>query len=296
MGYRNYANSVGFIVDPNGLGDFTTIAAALTAANSGTTIFVRPGTYTENPALKAGVNLTSFASNSYDDQVVIYGKCTLSSAGTVSISGITLRTNSDYCLEVTGSANSVIYIENCNFDLTTNAGIHSTTTGSSASITLDFCEYFQHSTYPLFAFTGAASLTINEISSNEGAISTASTFASSGTLDIYGSTIGEPITTSGTGSFSARNTYIQATNATTTLGSSGSIQNIVFCEILGGTSSALTINNTTQVVMTIITSSNTNAITGSGTLNAGLITFTGTSSTINTTTVNKLTTYGGTIV
>lgn len=52
MAYRNYSTAVGKIVDAAGFGDFTTIGAAITAASSGQTIFIRPGTYTENPTLK----------------------------------------------------------------------------------------------------------------------------------------------------------------------------------------------------------------------------------------------------
>ena len=48
MGYRNYSTACSKIVSPDGNGDFQTIGAALTAAVSGQTIFIRPGTYTEN--------------------------------------------------------------------------------------------------------------------------------------------------------------------------------------------------------------------------------------------------------
>ena len=84
MAYRNYSTACSHIVDANGSGDFTTIAAALTAASSGQTIFIRPGTYTENPTLKAGVNLSTFPSDATSGTVIIKGKCTLST-GTVEI-------------------------------------------------------------------------------------------------------------------------------------------------------------------------------------------------------------------
>src|ERR1700676_4205216 len=92
-----YANSV-LIVDPTlGSGNYTTIGSALTASVSGQTIFIRPGTYTENLTLKAGVNLTAFGSDSSLNgtaTVIINGTCTLSTAGTVTISSIQLQTNS----------------------------------------------------------------------------------------------------------------------------------------------------------------------------------------------------------
>jgi hypothetical protein len=97
----------------SGKGDFTTIAAALTAALSGDTIFLLEGTYTENPVLKAGVNLVAWSANGTTPNVIINGKCTFTGTGVVSISGIRLRTNSDNFLAITGSSNSVIYLRGC---------------------------------------------------------------------------------------------------------------------------------------------------------------------------------------
>ena len=96
------------IVDVNGTGTHTTIGAALSAASAGTTIFIKPGTYTENPALVAGVNLTAWLTDADSGTVIINGKCTFSSAGTVIISGIQLLTNSDYFLSITGANASVV--------------------------------------------------------------------------------------------------------------------------------------------------------------------------------------------
>ena len=84
-----------FIVDPT-LGDGThqTIAAALTAASSGDTIFIKPGTYTEDLTLKAGVNLAAYVGDGDTPNVEIVGKATATFAGTCSISGIRLTTGS----------------------------------------------------------------------------------------------------------------------------------------------------------------------------------------------------------
>jgi len=64
VGYRDYSVAKGHIVDANGHGDFSSIQAAISAASSGMTVFVMPGTYTENPTLKAGVNLSAFNTDS----------------------------------------------------------------------------------------------------------------------------------------------------------------------------------------------------------------------------------------
>ena len=43
--------------------NYTSIAAAIADASSGDTIFIKPGTYTEDLTLKAGVYLTAFNTN-----------------------------------------------------------------------------------------------------------------------------------------------------------------------------------------------------------------------------------------
>src|SRR6185503_17737268 len=94
-------------------GTHTTIAAALTSASSGDTIFIRPGTYTENLTLKAGVALCAYVCDAFEPNVIISGTCTFTAAGTVSISGIRLQTNNAALLAVTGSAASIVFLNLC---------------------------------------------------------------------------------------------------------------------------------------------------------------------------------------
>ena len=108
MGYRDYSTAKGHIVDAKGHGDFTTISAAITAASVGETIFIRPGTYTENPTLKAGVNLTAFECDSPSGTVTILGELSYSVPGTVIISGISFETNGSYALSLTGANASIV--------------------------------------------------------------------------------------------------------------------------------------------------------------------------------------------
>src|SRR6187431_1669292 len=96
--FTNKWGTAKWIVDPSvaAVCTHTTIAAALTSASSGDTIFIRPGTYTENITLKAGVNLTAYGS---DDSlngtgvVIINGTCTFTAAGSVTLYGLQLQTN-----------------------------------------------------------------------------------------------------------------------------------------------------------------------------------------------------------
>jgi hypothetical protein len=270
-------------------GTHTTIASALTSASSGDTIFIRPGTYTENLTLKAGVNLTAFESDSSLNQtgnVTIVGKCTFTGAGTVTIANIELQTNSDYLLAVTGSAASLVNLVNCNLNMG-STGIDSASSSASSTIYIFGCTGNLSTTgIGIFSDSSAGVLQIvNSLFNNNGASTTASTI-SAGNCFIYNSTISNPITVSSTGAFvaSQSNFYTSPINSTSlTLGGSGS-QSLSNCAISGGTASAISIGSTATIGGCVVQSTNTNAITGAGTINNAGISFTGSSSLINTTT------------
>ena len=94
------------------------------------------------------------------------------------------------------------------------------------------------------------------------------------------------------GSFDIRNCYFNSSAANaTTLSTSGTGTTLINnSKLLSGTASTISVGSGSVVTITNseVNSSNTNAITGTGTLNEGVIVFSGTSSTINTTTVNSL--------
>src|SRR5258708_719355 len=122
-----------------GQGNYTAIAAAITAAASGTTIFIKPGTYTENLTLKANVDLAAWPGDSADGNVTIVGKLTLTVATTVNISSIRLQTNGDFVLVVSGSADSRINLNDCDIRCTNNTGLSFTTSGTGSLLNLDSC-------------------------------------------------------------------------------------------------------------------------------------------------------------
>lgn len=301
MAYRNYSTAVSHIVDATGQGDFTTIGAALTAASSGQTIFVRPGTYTENLTLKGGVNLCALNCDAQSQNVEIVGKCSLTTAGVVSISGINFVTNSDYCISVSGSVASVLLIFNCNINANNHTSILYSSSSGGSSLSIYYSRGFiGTSGIAMFDYSAAGFFYFkyNDFSFGNGNSTTANT-SSGAELLIEFSSLNTPITTSGTGVLVSRgNVYTPGGNVTCLIaGSTGatlSTNDIYF----SGSASAISISMgaTLELSQSCVSSSNTNAITGAGTLNAGIITFLSTGSTINTSTVNKLTTYGGTIV
>lgn len=288
----NPMSSARWIVDPLGFnGTHTTIASAITSATSGDTIFLMPGTFTENPTLKAGVNLTAWGSDSSLDgsgKVIINGTCTLTTAGSVTISGMQLQTNSAALLAVTGSAASIVNLNNCYLNCSNTTGITYSSSNAASAININNCSGNIVTTgVSLFTQTSAGMLSLNYSKiTNTGASTTASTI-SAGTLNINSSLLNIPITSSSTGTIIVIGCDIDNTATNTTcLTIGGATTSGVFNSLIAsGTASAITIsvagfacNNN------IISSGNTNAITGSGTINYSNLSFTSTSKTINTTT------------
>lgn len=278
---------VKWVVHPvAGVGTHTTIQAALNTAASGDTIGITAGTYTENPVLKAGVDLVAFDADALTPNVIINGKLTATFAGTMSISGICLQTNSDYCLEVTGNSATVIYLKNCFISALNNSAIHHTSSSSSSKIDFRDCRgdtgalgvtYFVSTSAGAIKFIGGAL-------ENSFASTTASTYSGAGGISFYNAYFACAITTSGSGGFTA--ICVQFTSPLI-IGATGN-NNIFNTYLTGGSSSAAAINNlaTLVIVNSTIDSTNINAISkvaGTATLQYSNLSFVNTSSLIDAT-------------
>lgn len=272
-------------------GTHTTLAAALTSASSGDLILLQTSV-TENPTLKAGVNITGFpCDSSFNNtgRVKIIGKCTMSTAGTVTLSGIELQTNSDFLLAVTGSAASIVNLNNCYLNCVNNTGISFTTSNAAAVINIYYCVGDLGTTgIGVFSASSTGSLSMCWCQfTNTGSSVTAST-SSATAVDIRYSNLPFVFSTSSTGVINLRYNAmgVSASNTTllTTVGTGGMV--IEHCRIASGTASAISVGTgtTVNILYCVITSTNTNAITGAGTLNYYGLSFDGTSRLINTTT------------
>lgn len=287
MSHRLYSSNIGRIVDPSGKGDFTTIATALTASSSGQTIFIRPGTYTENLTLKAGVNLVAYDCSALTPSVTIIGKLTATFAGTCTIEGIRLQTNSDNILSITGSAATIVNLLSCYINATNATAIVSTTTSTSSKILLYYCTgnlgttgiaYFtidhgELSIYYSLLYNSGVSAT-QSVGANDSAFNfyysyftNAVSYTGSSTCAIYDTVIALggiaviPVTTSGTGTVAIRKSRIES-----------------------GSQSAITVGAGTivQLTNTTLDSSNAAVVAGAGTLQYVNPMFTGSSSEMTT--------------
>jgi len=273
-------------------GTHTTIGAALTSSSSGDTIFIRPGTYTENLTLVAGVNLTAFGSDSSlnaTGKVIISGTCTLTTAGTVTISGIQLQTNSAALLAVTGSVASVVNLNNCYLNCTNNTGITYSSSSATSIINIYNCEGNLGTTgISYFSHSSAGTLNIYHSNLlNTGASTTANT-VSAGLFGMFFTSISSPLsisTSTTTNGINLSQIFTTAINTTCiTTSGTGSIA-CYNSNLASGTASCVSVGTGTTVGLSLvtITSSNTNAITGAGLLNYQGVSFAGTSFKINTT-------------
>jgi hypothetical protein len=277
--------------------NFTNITAAIAAAQGtgiNSTIFLQPGTYTENFTLPANINLAAYQCDSTTPNVTIVGNITCTDAGNRSISGINLQTNSAAFLTVSGSAATVVLLFGCFLNCTNATGIVYSSSSSSSSILITECRGNIATTgIALFSMSGAGSLAFNYSQMSNGGGSTTASTVSAGTFTAGYTLITNPITVSGTGGIGFGSSVIVCTNTTClTLGGSGS-QNILQSQVQSGTASAITISTTANVNECIVSSSNANAITGAGTVKYGQIDFISTSSTINTSTQTALNSQAG---
>lgn len=275
-----------------GQGNFTTITAALAAAVSGQDILIKAGTYTENLTLKAGVNLVAWEINSDTPIVTVIGKFSYSAAGTCSISGIRLQTNSDFLLEVTGSSASIVNLKHCYLNCTNNTGINFSSSNGSSIIniydssgnltTTGITHYTSSSPGNLiFVNSGMANTGLSVVASNN----------SAGIATIANSSIQCPVSTSGTGRINIGNSQINRrdTNSVALTLNGTDIQTFVEINsttLLSGTATAMIVGAGVDITAAYVTieSSNVNAIDGAGTLRYADLIFSGSSSKINTTT------------
>lgn len=287
-----------FIVSATpGQGNYTTLAAAVTASSSGDTIFVRPGTYA-GTALKAGVNITAYTGDSdlYESNVTILGKCTFSTAGIVTISNINLKTNNDYCLSITGSAASQVQLNNCNIDANNHTAIEFSSSNSSSFINLNNCTGNIDTTgIEIYSHTSTGGITFNYCFFINNGGSTTPSSNSAGLVNCHWSQFFSSFSTSSTGAFSCESCVFECAGINTaciTTAGSASGQVVRLSRLSSGTASAISIGTGTTISCdtSVLNSSNTDVIAGSGTLNYGAVTCEGSSTLAGTLTVNPFTT------
>lgn len=266
-------------------GTHTTLTSAMADAVSGDTIFLRDSV-TENVTLTPGVNIACWKGGSLNTPTIT-GTLTMTGSGTCNISGIRLQTNSAPLLTVSGSAASIVNLDNCYLNCTNNTGISFTSTSASAGINITNCQGNLGTTgIGLFSSSSAGTLNfIQCIFGNSGGSTTTSAIAN-GTLGASYTFFNFPLETSGTSVISLRYSVINSSQITLTHNGTGSNCGATFCTFSSGASSAVSIGAgaTLSLVKPQINCTNNPAVTGSGSVFYAGIDFTSSSKIINTTT------------
>lgn len=109
-----------YIVDADGTGDYLTIQAAITAANAAglpATVYVRPGTYTEDLTFYAGIEVVGAINIVDTGNLIIIGTHIPPAAGNISIGRATLQSATDI-FNSAAAGTGTIYLFECSMNVT----------------------------------------------------------------------------------------------------------------------------------------------------------------------------------
>ncbi len=270
-------------------GTHTTIAAALAVASSGDTIFIRPGSYTEDITLVAGVNVCAYECDAFTPNVTIIGNTTASFSGTVSMSGIRFQTNSAVCLTFGGSSTMTVNLRDCYINCTNNTGMTYTNSQAGTVVNIDNCKGDLGTTGIVLFIKAGANSTLNFKNSfftNTGA-STTSTSDLAGTVNFEYCEYASPLVWNG-GDVLMRYTNVDTSAQNVTcVNCTANTFTAYFCNFFSGSATAVISAAPLTMEFCSVSSTNTNAISGTpATFVGGNIGFTNTSSLISTAGVN----------
>lgn len=266
-----------YIVGPGGIADganYTTITAALSASagDIAATIVLQPGGYLESFTLSPGRTITGLGGDQSNPNVVINGKITVNQVGRVSISNVSLESQGDYFLEITGTDPCVVDLNDCFFSCIDHSGINNACIDTQARLNILDCEGDLLTTGICFledSSTGQTRIlnsnflnTANSVEPNK---------KSEGRLNIFSSFFPCPWTFSSddnTSGLFSTNFDCSVINTTAWALTGTSSISIVQCSLSSGTATALTIaaNCIASVSNSSVNSTNTNVISGLGTL------------------------------
>ena len=268
---------------PNGT--HTTIQGAINDASAGDSIYIMPGTYPENLTISKNINLFS-SFDTFSGFTVLNGNITFSGDVIATFNGFRIVDTGVDTIIADGSGKLLLYFNFIEFILTSSVPALSYTNSGQSSITF-FDSYFSlPGGSQLFNQSSGGEQYLNYTNCSLFSQGTTPSTASSGITWFNYCTIDTPIITSGSNNliyeFNDVETYTD--NATMlTIGGSGT-NRVLNNYINSGSSPCISISSNANVYMNTLYSTNVNCITGVGTLNYANNIFSGTSSTINTTT------------
>lgn len=282
---NNYGPAKFIVATSAANGTHTSLASAMAVASVGDTIILRDSV-TENVTITPGVNINGWVGSSLNTPSIT-GTLTMTGAGTSTLQGLTLVTNSAALIAVTGSAASILNVKQCYLNCSNNTGITYSSSSASSKLLIDDCKGDLGTTgIGLFSHSAAGTFQFQYSTFTNTGLSTTASTCSAGILDCFYCKFASPITTSSTAAMTWEHSLFStvALNviAATIGGGSSSCK---WCRFDSGSASAVSIGSASAMMeLCDISSTNTNAITGAGTLTYQGLSFNNTSNTINVTT------------
>jgi hypothetical protein len=224
-------------------GTSTTIAGAISKASPGDTIAIVAGTYTENLTFPAGLSFTGLDGDGFNENVSITGNHTYSGNGTLSFSNINFNSNATATFVISGSSNSSIDFNDCQF--TVNNNITAIANSSPGVIVLTNCTcLINASAGRWFNNTGTGGFVFSLCSLSNGGLSTFTNACSSGFVNANFSRFNLPMSFISTGSGTWEYCLLFSNNinvVSLALTSSGFLS-FKYCRLISGTASCVTTN------------------------------------------------------
>lgn len=285
MAYIPIPGVADLIVAPTQAGGQLSFASALALVQPGQAIFIRSGTYNIG-TVTIPPGITIFGPDGAGQSVILIGKVNYSGVGAVNISNLLFRTNSDFAINLTGNSNSVINFFSCTIDATNNTAINYSSSASPSSINFFECQIGVLDS-GVTAFNNTSAGTIHFLRCNVTNFGNSAIASNSSVNSVFldYSTFNIPISTSATSGLVCNSCQFYTSNTNTAalqMNGSGATQ-IEFLVAQSGSAENITVGSGATVGLSEATlnSTNAHAVTGTGVLNYGHLTFTNSSVTLD---------------
>lgn len=275
MAYRDYGVANARCIGT--FGNFNTFIQAMSSSQavSGAVFCPYAGTYTENFTLPANLTISALPGSQDSASVVVLGKITFSAAGTSTISNIQLKTNGDYCIEVTGANECHLVLENVDLLCANFTAINFSNTNPLSTITLRNCTSDTLTTgVALYTMSSPGSMQHLYCDYNNTAASSTASNNSNGQVIINDCGSNIAFSSSGSGGISANGTQINTLQVglnLTGINAQGTGNGtIINCSITSGSASSIAVGPGVILGIadnTLASSAPQYAINGTGTIN-----------------------------